>query len=106
MTTEDLNHLKWAAWGVIDIEALDRQQRRNYLKKVHAELNPLGFQMHVGGTTQKPYYLVTKSDDPTKKMLGFSGERAFADACKGILLELGETADGHAVEPADVAAAS
>lgn len=85
-----MNHIKWAAWSVINIEALDRQQRRNYLKKVHAELEPVGIQLHVGGTKEKPYYLVTVSADPTKKIHAYREGHAFADACKAVLEFAGE----------------
>lgn len=58
-----MNNVKWAAWGVVDIEALERMQRRNYIKKVRAELAKHGATLDCGGDKVSPFYLVHIRDD-------------------------------------------
>lgn len=64
-----LTHLMWAAWGVIDIETLGREPRRNYLKTVRAELETRGYKLECGGVAKRPYYRIfeaDKTEDPNK----------------------------------------
>lgn len=85
-----LSYTMWAAWGAIDIEALGREPRRNYLMTVRAELATRGYGLAVGGTGKHPYYrifkdareLVTIKDQwQTTKAAG----DAFAKVCKEFL---------------------
>jgi hypothetical protein len=55
-----MNRLKWAAWGVIDIEKLERMQRRNYINHVREELKQHGCTLECGGGRAGPYYRVYK----------------------------------------------
>jgi hypothetical protein len=57
-----LNHMKWAAWGVIDIEKLERMQRRNYINAVREELKLHGCALECGGgnATHMKHYRVIK----------------------------------------------
>jgi len=86
--TEHLNHTKWAAWGVVNVEALDRQQRRNYLKKVREELAAVGYALHPGGTTQQPWYRAENVSMAKKQVI--SGPDAFQKICACVLSDLGE----------------
>lgn len=53
-----LTHIMWAAWGVIDIETLGREPRRNYIKTVRAELATRGYKLECGGIQQRPFYRI------------------------------------------------
>lgn len=81
-----MNHIRWAAWGVIDIEAFDRMQRRNYIKRTRKELEPLGVVLNCGGSTAQPFYQMKLSTD-TK---GYGGKDAFRKACAWALQQLGD----------------
>lgn len=62
---KELSYLRWAAWGVVDIEALERMQRRNYINHVREELKLHGMQLEVGGSANAPYYRVFCYAAPT-----------------------------------------
>lgn len=88
-----MNSLRWVAWGSVDIEALDKQQRRNYLKKVREELAVHGFTLHPGGSKKTPHYTVT--DRNGEKHIT-AGPGAFAKACAHVLEKIIEgKADGE-----------
>lgn len=55
-----LTHIMWAAWGVVDIETLGREPRRNYLLTVRAELATRGYGLDVGGVGARPFYRIHK----------------------------------------------
>lgn len=95
-----MNHIRWAAWGVIDIEALDRIQRRNYINNVRAELRALNIDLHCGGRNQFICYgvqlpgAVTKcvsakaaAQDRLHKQV-FAGKDAFKKLCAWLLVKL------------------
>jgi len=88
-----MNLIRWAAWGTINIETLDRQQRRNYLKKVRAELAEKGYSLQPGGSTQRPWYMVTKDGEEgqNNKQIA-AGEGAFSKVCAWVLEHTGEAA--------------
>lgn len=93
-----MNHIRWAAWGVVDIEHMptdmapgkgtQRQARRNYLKKVHAELAELGYSLHPGGSTNTPYYMVMH--DLTANKHTAAGQDAFKKVCAWVLEKVGD----------------
>jgi hypothetical protein len=87
-----MNHLKWVGWGVVDVEALDKQQRRNYLKKLRTELSERGYTLHPGGSTQVPWYRITKNGDvsDSKHSETIAGEGALKKICAWALVQLGE----------------
>jgi hypothetical protein len=92
-----MNHIRWAAWGVVDIENMptditpgkgnQRQARRNYLRKVHAELKEHGITLHPGGSTKAPFYAVEKGD----KKHTAAGSDAFKRICTHVLEMIGDT---------------
>jgi len=94
-----MNHIKWAAWGVVDLDGakpdgkpnFDRQQRRNYLRKVRAELEELKYVLQPGGSTTTPWYMATSEATGAKK--AFAGTGAFSKVCAWVLDQLGVTAD-------------
>jgi len=59
-----LARIKWAAWGVIDIEAMERMQRRNYINHVREELKLHGWTLEAGGSQSVPYYRIFKMGTP------------------------------------------
>lgn len=79
-----LGIVRWSAWGVFDIEALDRLQRRNHIKRVREALATVGCELHCGGSTNKPYYQVKLPDDKKK---AFAGKDAFRKACELVIVE-------------------
>lgn len=81
--SDKLNHVKWAAWGVVDIEALERMQRRNYIKRARAELHAAGLKLECGGSKTTPYYAVVAVDDEVKKVTRqiAAGADAFKKIC-------------------------
>jgi len=87
-----MNHTKWAAWGVVDLEALDRQQRRNYLKKVRDELAARDLELHSGGSTKTPFYAINYAakDKPSQC---YAGVDAFKKICAWSLEQLGEAGE-------------
>jgi hypothetical protein len=100
-----MNHIRWAAWGVIDIEALERMQRRNYIKRARAEMAEKGIVLSCGGSTQTPWYsitLPTAKGEPLNKMPGAAkpgekgnakaagGKGAFKVVCEWLLEEIGD----------------
>jgi hypothetical protein len=91
-----MNHIRWAAWGVINIEALDRMQRRNYIKRTRAELAKKGITLSSGGSKSVPWYSISlpraEGAPPEKKAdKGVAGgEGAFRNVCVWLLKELGD----------------
>jgi hypothetical protein len=95
-----VNNIRWAAWGVIDIENIpsdqttggNRQARRSYLKKVHEQLQPLGLRLHIGGSAQNPWYCVESLKGEKFKHVS-AGKDAFKKICAYILEQVGDTAN-------------
>ena len=88
-----MNHIRWAAWGVVDIEALERMQRRNYIKRARVELAEKGIVLSCGGSTQTPWYSVTlppASGENIVKQQASGGRDAFKKVCEWLLKELGD----------------
>lgn len=53
-----LNRLKWVAWGVVNVESLERMQRRNYINHVREELKLHGCLLECGGGKDRPFYRI------------------------------------------------
>ncbi len=87
-----MNRIRWAAWGVVDIEKLERMQRRNYIKAVRAELAEKRIELVCGGSTQTPYYamILPTADGKTIPKQTAAGVDAFKRICAWLLLQLGE----------------
>ncbi len=94
-----LNRMRWAAWGVIDIETMERMQRRNYINHVREELKLHGCVLECGGSTTNPHYRIFKlqagTTEPAKgkglkpEWAEFSaGPVAFRSVCLGALCHL------------------
>jgi hypothetical protein len=92
-----LSYIRWAAWGVIDIEALERMQRRNYINHVREELKLHGLSLECGGSTTAPYYriyemVVTGVGEKPKVEWSTTSANyksgAFTKVCKDALLRL------------------
>lgn len=83
-----MNHTKWVAWGVVNVEALDKQQRRSYLKKLRGEMAEVGFTLHPGGSTQVPWYRVEGT--PESKAHTIAGTDALKNICAWVLTQVGE----------------
>src|SRR6266436_5511838 len=64
-----MNHIRWAAWGVVDIEALERMQRRNYIKRARAELVEKGITLNCGGSKATPWYGISLPKDEKGQQL-------------------------------------
>lgn len=98
-----LGIVRWSAWGVFNIEALDRLQRRSHIKKTRAALATVDCELHCGGSTNKPYYQV-KLPDGKKK--AFAGPGAFQKACALVVVEItGDiTPEGNDVGSTEVGA--
>lgn len=60
-----LTRLRWAAWGVVNIETLERTQRRNYINHTREELKLHGLTLECGGTTSQPYYRIFEAGGVT-----------------------------------------
>jgi len=89
-----MNRVRWAAWGVVDIEKLERMQRRNYIKAVRVELAAKNITLDCGGSTASPYYAITlpTTDGKTTPKHTAAGEGAFKKVCAWLLEQLGEEA--------------
>ena len=87
-----MNRVRWAAWGVIDIEKLNRLQRRDYIKAVRGELAEKSITLECGGTTTKPYYqiILPTTDGKTVPKQAMGGDDAFRKVCVWLLSHLGE----------------
>jgi hypothetical protein len=85
-----MNHIRWAAWGVVDIEALERMQRRNYIKRSREQLAAVNIKLECGGSTQTPHYLVSLPTPLVEIKMGHGG------AAKTL-----EKAEGHAAAGKD-----
>lgn len=84
-----MNRVRWIAWGVIELEKLERMQRRNYIKKIREELTPLGIKFESGGVSNNPFYRVIIVNDKGKTHAA-AGPDAAKNACAWLLMELGE----------------
>ncbi len=71
-----MSALAFAAWGSVDIEALERVQRRMYLRRVRKEIKPFGLLLHAGGQSKNPHYQVLND---SQKLL-YTGT-SFREAC-------------------------
>lgn len=94
-----LSHTMWAAWGVVDVETLQREPRRNYLKTVRAELETRGYGLECGGIGKRPFYRIyealgTEPGDKVWTVTNATGG-GFGDVCKAFL----ERVDPSHAEP-------
>jgi hypothetical protein len=107
-----MNCIRWAAWGVVDIENIpsdqttggNRQARRSYLKKVHEELKPFNMTLHIGGSTQVPWYAINvfRGIPDSKPKQVAAGKDAFKKICTWVLEQVGDTAkEEHDVSSED-----
>ena len=94
-----MNCIRWAAWGVVDIENIpsdqttggNRQARRSYLKKVHAELATVGMKLHIGGSAANPWYCVEYNVETAKVAKQVcAGKDAFKKICTWVLEQIGD----------------
>ena len=87
-----MNHVRWAAWGVVDIEKLERMQRRNYIKRARAELEEQGIALECGGSKTTPWYsiILPPTDGKTIPKHSAGGVGAFKKVCEWLLLQTGE----------------
>lgn len=85
-----MNHIRWVAWGVVDVDGtMDRQQRRNYLRKIRAELTELRCGFNIGGNKRTPYYVIHRDlDNGVIKKQACAGEDALKKVCAWLLLEV------------------
>lgn len=51
-----MSHVSFAAWGSVDVESLERMQRRVYIRHVREELAEHHLALECGGSKNKPYY--------------------------------------------------
>lgn len=106
-----LNRMKWAAWGVIDIEALDIQQRNNYINHVRQELAQHGCILECGanraqGRSRGMFYRIAKLAPPAaagerpktewQEVTSWGTDNAFQRICLKVLQRLDPD---HAREP-------
>ena len=61
-----LSYLRWVAFGVVDIEKLERMQRRNYINHMREELKLHGLELHCHGTSYRPVYAIEAVDGSFK----------------------------------------
>lgn len=87
-----LSYTMWAAWGAIDIEALGREARRNYLMTVRAELATRGYNLMVGGNGKHPFYRIYKPA-PMGAVLEWQTTKAASDAFLKVCKEFLEKED-------------
>lgn len=80
-----LTHIMWAAWGVIDIETLGREPRRNYLMTVRAELETRGYKLECGGVSKRPYYRIYDNKPQGDDAIIWTATNAFKEVCKAFL---------------------
>lgn len=87
-----MNQIRWVAWGVIDLEKLERMQRRNYIKKIRADVAPLGITFESGGTNKNPWYqfVLPTKDGKTVPKQAYGGQDAARKVCQWLLTELGD----------------
>lgn len=94
-----LDHVKWAAWGVVDIDnksKLDRIQRRNYIKRTRAELKHFNIELRCGGSSTTPWYCVVSAKASPANHVA-AGEGAFQKVCAHVLKQLEEPATAEEV---------
>jgi hypothetical protein len=92
-----MSKIRWAAWGVVDIEKIpsdhtsggNGQARRSYLKQVRAELAALGFELQCGGAKLKPWYKVLKTGTDDYHVA--AGPDAFKNVMAWVLQQIGDT---------------
>lgn len=87
-----MNHIRWVGWGVVDVDGtMDRQQRRNYLRKIRVELHDIRCGFNIGGNKKNPYYVIHRNlDDGTIRKQAFAGSDALKKVCAWILLEIND----------------
>lgn len=89
-----LGHLRWAAWGTIDIETLERMQRRNYINHVREELKLHGMVLECGGNAVPYYRILTTGAIPGGKGPEWSTtsanikDKAFCKVCRDALFKI------------------
>lgn len=99
----DMSRTRFAAWGVVDIELLERMQRRNYINHVRQELKQHGIELECGGSTKAPYYRTFIQNDGKTIWSSTSAQLktlAFSKVCKDALLHIDP--DGFAREAGGV----
>lgn len=83
-----MNRIRWIAWGVVELEKLERMQRRNYIKAIREELTPLGISFESGGVSNNPFYRVII--DAKGKTHASAGADGAKNICTWLLTELGD----------------
>ena len=84
-----MNHIRWVGWGVVDVDGtMDRQQRRNFLRKIRKELDDIRCGFVIGGKKSQPHYAIHRNmPDGAVKKQAFAGDGALKKICAWILLE-------------------
>lgn len=94
-----MNHVRWIAWGVIELEKLERMQRRNYIKKIREDVTPLGITFDCGGVSSNPWYQMVISASPAlgraEKRQAHGGTDAARKICQWLLMELNDHVGGE-----------
>lgn len=96
-----MSHIHFAAWGSVDVESLERMQRRKYLQAIRTELAKHGITIEYGGQRSNPHYLIrwTKPDrggTPREEVFAEQGMEALKKVMtKAIELLPAEVRDGE-----------
>lgn len=101
-----MSHIHFAAWRSVDIESLERMQRRIYIKRTRVELARYGLELEAGGQRTNPHYIlrygpshlaaITTADD---RIFAANGEHAFSRVMEKALELIPHSSSGDKVYP-------
>lgn len=76
-----MSHVSFAAWGSVDVESLERMQRRVYIRHVREELAKYQLALACGGSKGRPHYALYRVVDGIASggaLVSSSGEKALS----------------------------
>lgn len=76
-----MSHVSFAAWGSVDVEKLERMQRRVYIRHVREELAKHHLALECGGSKQRPYYALYRMVNGIAEggaLLSYNGKKALS----------------------------
>lgn len=75
-----MSALHFCAWGSIDVESMERLQRRRYINEIRKDLEKHGMALHVGGHKLRPDYKIGHKIDGI-----IMSDRSLSRICRRVL---------------------
>lgn len=83
-----MSAVAFTAWGSVNIEEMERLQRRKYINLLREEIKEYGLVLHAGGSKGRPLYTLYKGEEKAEN-------RVACGSAKDVCLIAQEIVDGR-----------